>query len=563
MKKTPLILFVTVVALGLIGFTLGCRKSKNNIDNQNVDATVGQISGQIKLPLGISLDISTLSVNSPIDNGIVTNGNFSIKGFVNMLNTTIVTYANGNAAMMGYYIPESKDSIISTKTTALALAMNTPAALSLSPDAKEELAKKIFADPKIVAVENVITANLSTQRDLFDTTNEELQITLKELFESAAFKTSGNSPTGSPITFNNSGTMFTFYNGENIFSTAIGIYKDGKRIKNILLEGEEVFPTSIVELLNGKGSIINGANPYNSSSYTLTGEAQYELKIRTGFPGNDDGSIEYQEALKANAISLTFKLLESFLPFINKENEHCIANIATTLYSGFENMTKSGNIAAFFATACFAANDERETLISCFGPDKALNGKYFKLLGKAFTFFDKGASLIGESLNIGFFLRQWSITPPFFDTCFLVSGNDIAECDNIIIGKWTLRDYNVYDDVEDLVETNTNTMGSMRYIEFTTDKVYTDKLFYIWNTELNFGYYTVHDVSDYVYNKKTKILDVPMGALAVIRDNTLTPREINWTKRVVEKLNEHELEINLEGTDFDGSFARVRFVFTK
>ncbi len=436
MKAFKVLKVGKLVALFCIAATLflGCKKNKSDTSpEQPNEEEVGIIQGRIVFPSSVSIDPNSLAVLSPIESSQVSNGEFSVKGYPNTFNTTMVTYPDGGVALMGYNAPGEKESVVSVQSTALALAMINPVALSLSTEGKSQLVRDFLNSPKLADLQHVITNNLHAQRDLFDTTNEDLQIKLGELFESAAFKTTDNTPVGSPITFNNSGRIFTFYNGENIFSTAVGIYKDGQRIWNSTLKGEPVFPTSILEFKEGKGSSLSGASLY-SISYTLPDVGDYYFQIRTGLPLTNHGSLEYQEASKQNAINLTLTMLNMFLPFVKKGYTalECIQELTIMMYTYIQNVDISSNTSSIAYTFYTAVADLDET---CLGGN--FNNKYFRLLGKAFGYFDRVSALIGGSMNLGFYARQWSIAPAKFNTHYKVNAIDVENVDSS--GEETLQ----------------------------------------------------------------------------------------------------------------------------
>ncbi len=184
-----------------------------------------------------------------------------------------------------------------------------------------------------------------------------------------------------------------------------GIYENGHRIKKIVLDGEQAFPASIEDLLVGKGTLIYAPNPNDNYPFTFP-DGQIEVRIRTGFPGNEDGSVEYTEALEENCKSLGLMVLGYFLPFADQKNVSCISNIGLNIYGQVKDLSDAGSNESIIYTISEATFDNVESLAQCFGTSEVLDNLYFKSFEQFFKFAGKIPALLGGSLNIGFYARQ-------------------------------------------------------------------------------------------------------------------------------------------------------------
>ncbi|GEM_PF-2025174 len=420
--KTPHLLFLFFLSLSL--YLAGCKK-----DSKNSTATPSEtpvkpepITGHIELPSGSAISLNTLKVLSPIAETNVSQSTYNIDAFTQAYNTTMLTNTEGKVLMMGYNIPGQTTTTISVKSTALALLMNTPIALSLSQTGKEALIKKVQEDAELVNLEMEVRLSVEAGMDLFDTTNTALVNELKNaLINAGSFKTMVTEP---PILFNQNGRDLKFYNDGKLFTTAVGIYKDQILIEDFLVEGVKAYPNSISDILSGGGW---GTGTQLVKEFRMEGDGDFELKMRTGLIGYDDGSDEYDKALFANCKQIAIYILEPFLPNLKLGgNKDCIYQLTLDIYD-YVNTIPNINGASGVQLASRAAMDFVENITSCLKQELP-HLPFFSNMSRYYKFIEKRLSVFGNAANISALTAQWIYYDEAFDTCYSVMANNIDEC---------------------------------------------------------------------------------------------------------------------------------------
>lgn len=424
-----------------------CKKNTNKQEPLPPDdPTYETITGKIVLPTSVS--INNLSVQSPVGESAVINEGYKIKTFAGVSNTTFVVNSNGNTILMGYNLTGSSGHDISTSSTALALLMNTPIMLSLSPQGKKDIVPVLRSDPQFPKLVADVAQVISSGKDLFDVNNTVLLSDIQKIITSVTTitgKKSSISPASlkstmvsvapsdkrPPMLIVQSGRELNFYGDGVMYAAVAGIYKDDKKLESIELEGEKFFPSSLLDVINGSGTLLGGASTHGWP-FVLQGDGTFKIKIRTGLPGSNDGSEEFKRAQYLNAKNLTIYMLESFIPFIDKQKASCIENIVLAARNQINNAASVENTWALFYVVVNTLSDDVDNISSCLGVKDISEKKFFKTLGTFFKWADRGSALLGGSINIGYYARQWAITNPSLDVCYTAKGNEVSACKDVV-----------------------------------------------------------------------------------------------------------------------------------
>jgi hypothetical protein len=316
----------------LILFLLfSCNKTSNE-DADQVLPQEGIISGAIELPAGSSIPPGTLQVQTPIETGTVNNNSYSVTAFLNQHTTEFVVNSNQEVVMMGYHYPGQKDPNISATSSALALVMNSQSILFLSEAGKKTMVQKVLADSKFPALVSAVENSIKANKNLLDETNQDLLQKMSDVYTSASLRVREIQATEA-VTWNKVGNALYFQNNGRAHKSVIGIYKDGSRIKKLVVDGVQYVPTSVSEVFNGYGG--TSADPVQYP-FTFVGDGGYEIKLRTGKPGAGDGTAEHSEAFYENLGLISFNVMSTFYPLLNS--------------NGCNKATITANLISFFMT---------------------------------------------------------------------------------------------------------------------------------------------------------------------------------------------------------------------
>ena len=430
MRKTTQILLATCFA-ALATFS-SCKKEKPNTA-QETPLPTGSISGNVVVPNGTTTDVNTFKVLSVLQETNVANSSYTVETYSDDFTTQIVSNANDKVVMMGYNYPGQTDHTISSRSTALALVMNCPASIFLTPNGKQQLISNVLASPKlgnlVSAIDNIILSN----SNLFDTANNTIAGALDMLFTDASFKTD-NSQTTSPVIFTKAGKILSFQNNTRANSTVVGIYKGGQRIQKIVVDGLQIFPTSISEIINGYGGI--SADPV-LNDYTLpAGNADYEIKMRTGLLTNNDGSTEYYEARNENLFLFFNGMITAYAPQLKSTS--CKAATRQFLLGLINDLQPySGNslagIGAYVLDVSnFIFSQAGAITTACCPPPTK---KFLGIIGVAVKFVSDKLNVFSGAANAAnqlLFIENWKNSTVAIDTCLTVQGNTVGPCMNTV-----------------------------------------------------------------------------------------------------------------------------------
>lgn len=429
MTKNTFTLLVTLMLVPVILTTVSSCKKEPKDDTPNEEYPTSIITGTVELPAGTTDDVNTMHVLSAFEEKGITNGSYEAEVFTNEFTTQMVTNSNDEVIMMGYSYPGQTDHTINSRSTALALLMNTPAAMFLSAQAKPLFIENILASPDLNNLVQEVEASVQQNTGLFDTINTDIIPAMEALFYSASFKTQWVPE--APVSLMHAGRNFVFMNPGISHSTVVGIYHGGVRVKKIEVEGVDIFPSSFSEIINSIQ--VNVDNPVEYP-YTLSGDEDFDIKVRTGRPGDDDGSTEYNEARWANFTDFGCDAVGAIWP--PSKNTTCkqsiravIKNVVINSWELNQPKTVSEIPGLLYEVINIAFESEDEIRANCvyFKP----NAKWFYKFQKYFNFLQKGINVISNvatGMNLTRFATQWATTPSALDTCFWVEGNTFSSC---------------------------------------------------------------------------------------------------------------------------------------
>lgn len=413
----------------LLSFLLffSCNENREETSpDENAITKTEIIKGKVIAPAGINT--TTLSVVSPVEVGKITEEGYTVKSFSNNFNTQIIQNAEQKVLLLGYSYPGQTNFDISSRSTALALIMNTEAGLFLTNEGKKQLINLTLSDPDFNKLAAQIQNSASSNRNLFDTTNVELMQALKAVVENVIpqgdiFRTS-ETPTSESVNIFNSGKNFIFNNSGSAITSVVGIYKDQERLQQFVVDGLAFAPTSVGDVFSNPG--IYG-EPVDHP-YALPSDGEYQIKIRTGRPGTDDNSDEHKKAFYENLGLISSYTLGIFLPNIETQtcNKKKIAtNIINLISAGTDiYAAKSAASAVYMANAAvFQSLDD--IIGNC---NTIFTADYFKSIAGVFTFIDKTLGMAGNAVNLSVFAYQWAKTKPSFDTCYTVTSGVVEKC---------------------------------------------------------------------------------------------------------------------------------------
>jgi uncharacterized protein (TIGR02145 family) len=356
----------------------------------------------------------------------------------------LVVDPSGNVVLMGYLHPSDATGTIDSRSTAIAMALTTPVALWLSPEGKSRFINSLQAKASFDDLVSEVEAVVLSGRSLFDTTNVGLVERLATLVDDAAMRVIGTQ--GEPlINIIRAGRNVTFQNTGNAFTTVVGVYKDGAYQDQLILEGLQYAPASISVVIYGYAGL--SGDPVQRS-YSMLGDADFEFRMRTGFPGADDESVASEAAYYQNLGLFSYQVLTAFMPFLKTSTcaGTIVNNVASYVQTGVTIDGDANLVTILYGVLGAVAANTASLIDHCVAV--ALYPNYFEKLSKFFDMVNKPVSFIGAGINTSIFATQWSLADAFSDTCFTAMGSTVEPCESGCVGTVTDIDGNVYQTVQ-------------------------------------------------------------------------------------------------------------------
>jgi len=425
------------IFLGFIMVTfMACDKEKPSNPMPPDD---GEVAGKIFLPPGSSVNVNTLVVESSTDLSNVSSDQYKL-GLYGTYACTYVSNPVGDVVMMGYKYPGITNNDITSTSTALGMIMMSPSVLDLSDMGKETMVKNLLKDPKFTPLVAEIENAIRQGKPLFDSTNTTMKSAVNSLFKSATFR-KVSVETTLPVNIFSSGRNFAFNNNGKAYTTVVGIYKDSNRVQKLVVDGMKIVPNSLSDLFAGNGGF--SGSPVDKS-YFLVGDGDFTIKMRTGLPGFDDGSPEFDEAFYENLGGFSFNLLSAVFPAPSTCRSTIVNNISSTV-QGITGLSKKSDVGEVLLTVTdVVLNNVGDVLDNCTSVTP-VNEKWFRKFLGHWNFVGKVFSFISNGANTTIFGTQWALAAKPVDTCFNAKGNTVTSTKCNDVGFFTdPRDGQVY-----------------------------------------------------------------------------------------------------------------------
>lgn len=330
---------------------------------------------------------------------------------------------------MGYDYAGSTSSDITVTSTAIAMVMNFPIAVTLTNAGKEALVKKLIKDPDFPALEAAVKATLAGNKGLFDAANTDLFTKAADLLEKNVSNAKLPGKKLDAVRFSQDGTNLAFYRDRNrTVTSVVGLYKDGNKVHEIVVEGNTIFAESVEDVVNKFLEAIDDSNPEAPEHYKLTGTGNWEIVARTGRPDDSDGSDEFKKAFILNMQKIAFSLLGGIDPKLKMDDKQCFLAMGEKIYDVYKLYIEEDKSVAFtIPTIMKLVLKGAKEYEHCFFENTDNYDKYFGLLGDFFDLVDK-VFIPGKVANTTLLGIQWSLIRPRFDTCYTVAEDQVYAC---------------------------------------------------------------------------------------------------------------------------------------
>lgn len=433
---------IVIVVLFVVGIT-ACekdepvvKKEETAINNPLPNPYGNTISGTVTLPAGSSIDLSSLTISSPVDAVNIDSGNYQMETLEDQFLTQLVGDANGNVYLLGYSYPGQTNFEINAKSTALAMLMNIPPSLLMTLEGKQELIDKIVNHPELLTLADEIDAVLVNNQSPLSIEQTSLAEKVATFYDSV-FSISSKSYKKSadesyPIEILRAGNELTFINPGKSYETVIGIYKDEQLVQTVKIPRVSFVPTGIGDVIGAVasanlGEIPSGLQPVEET-FTMVGDGEYKIIVRNGFYTNGLVS-ENIQAYLANLINWNTDLLLGILPIGN-----CVQPLIADLNEFIQSTAtlvdgnpSSGEILGLFYNLLSEFLAQSALTSGCF--QSAGSTVFLQSLQTLLSF----TALVGTFGNVGnLFLgvAQWYYDDGAMEECYKVEGIDVKECED-------------------------------------------------------------------------------------------------------------------------------------
>jgi uncharacterized protein (TIGR02145 family) len=249
-----------------------------------------------------------------------------------------------------------------------------------------------------------------------------------------------------PVTILRSGRTFSFVNPGKGHRTVIGIYKEGQRVKKLVIDGVRFIPTSLTDIVAG----VLGTQATVEETYSLIGDGSFNIRIRTGLSSGGPVMLEQEEALWENIFMVIAETVKANLPTVLGD-KNCTAAVQLAAID-LKDRIKSSIKADMTPLQIFyvASNGALENVASLQAACPAKPAKkisfWVKKAERLLNLATKSLSYIGQTGNLIMLARDWKSSLPAVDTCFLAKGNQVSKCQDCPTSV-TDVDGNVYNTV--------------------------------------------------------------------------------------------------------------------
>ncbi|WP_439585818.1 hypothetical protein [Dyadobacter bucti] len=392
----------------------------------------GQISGRVILPPNTKADTAGLVVLSSTGTSIPVASRFAIDT-TGKVSTTALNNSQGDVLLLGYNYPGQTDHSISSESTALALLMNTLTLRSLSLPGKLEMIEKIKGDPGYRELIKQVTMGLQAGRVVTDTTNTELIKAIGSVFKSSTgLRTTTTAGYNEPIKITTANTEILLQNNQVAHTYVAGVYNDNKAVgPKYVIGGRTLFATSLSDA--AAGVFGDGYGIPEPVQFTLSGNGEYSIRIRSGKPFDGDETLESRLARNHNVHRFLLGILRDLFPIPLDCNEALVESVPATLTSIMakrEMALENANSAAVFAALTLEITGEalqsaEDLLGECGGNLDSF--KFLKSMGKAFSLLGIATKFM-TAANITAHTNDLFQAKASIDSCFQVVGLKLVKC---------------------------------------------------------------------------------------------------------------------------------------
>lgn len=411
--------------------SVGC-KNEINVQLSAPLPEGGQVSGKIILPANLKIDTIGLEVLTAVSGVTPVNASYTIDTS-GKTSTTLLMNKAGDVVLMGYNYPGQTESNLSAESTALALLMNTLTLRSLSEAGKLEVIGKIKADPNYKTLVNEISGSLAAGKAVTDTTNTKLIGAISSLFDhSTGLRVIETSDNSEPIIITKANTTLSLQNNRVAHTYVAGVYKDDKPVGlKYVIGGRTLFATSLTEA--AQGVFGDGYGIPEPVLITLPTDGEYQLRIRSGKPGEDDGSIESKMARSHNVHRFLMGILKEIVPFpdgCNVAVMQAIPAMITSLIQKKEIALSNASSSEVFGAIAFditgeALGSAEDIFENCGGDSNTL--KFLKGMGRTFSLIGMAGKVMAGA-NITAHVYDLFHAVSAINTCYQVKGLKTYGC---------------------------------------------------------------------------------------------------------------------------------------
>jgi len=429
MKSRFITYFFVPFAL-LIFLITSCKKDTESVQPAVEDAqypapVLGMVSGKVLVPSGSSIDANSLSILSQEQESAVVNNEYSIETHVNLFSTQFVSTSSGDVVMLGYTYPGTTNYDISATSSALALVMNLPPIWPLTIEGKKKTVTEVLNHNSFMPLVEEVETSIRAGKDILDTNN----IALAQKVAAVLKGVSGLRVAATqPVTILRSGRTFSFVNPGKGHRTVIGIYKEGQRVKKLVIDGVRFIPTSLTDIVAG----VLGTQATVEETYSLIGDGSFNIRIRTGLSSGGPVMLEQEEALWENIFMVIVETVKANLPTVLGD-KNCTAAVQLAAID-LKDRIKSSIKADMTPLQIFyvASNGALENVASLQAACPAKPAKkisfWVKKAERLLNLATKSLSYIGQTGNLIMLARDWNSSLRAIDTCFLAKGNQVSKC---------------------------------------------------------------------------------------------------------------------------------------
>lgn len=454
-KLKHLVALLSLISFLILGAISSCSKSPDStppvVPAPPITPPAGdKIRGKVMLPSGTNLNVNSLAVYSALEATGINKDSFALTPTGSPFATQLVLNANDEIVMMGYSYPGQPNNDITPQSTALAMLMNAPVIQSLSREGRLETIKNIVSNTSFKTLVQAITDRIIKDKKLLDEGNTDVAMAqaYAELFAKVAILgTADFRP--KPINLTVTGKIIGLQNNGVAHHYVAGFYKNNVLQDKKVIKGTQLFASSVLDAV--KGVFGSGYSSPDLQQFEMLGDGAYSIKLRSGKPGESDGTTEFREAQKENISHFIGQWILENIPLGNE----CLDKVKENVLRSYETITDlpAGNSAQdlgmiFLKLARTTFDNTAGLFESCTNvKDPFKTQKYFRVALTLFKYLDL-VGKVGDGMNVSAHVFDLYNSKPAIDTCFQLSGTKINPCFNI--NDYEIELYNTHTEMKSI-----------------------------------------------------------------------------------------------------------------